>query len=74
MGDRAGKQRLCSPGPGSAPGGLERSCGSRPGRPSLRADLESRLEECARVRRTMAEENRVSLTKVALHVSRLPLS
>ena len=31
--------------------------------PSLRADLESRLEECARVRRTMAEENRVSLPK-----------
>ena len=27
--------------------------------PSLRADLDARLEECARVRRTMAEENRV---------------
>ena len=27
--------------------------------PSLRAELDTRLEECARVRRTMAEENRV---------------
>ena len=41
--------------------------------PSLRAELDTRLEECARVRRTMAEENRVrALPQACLALAAVP--